>query len=394
MEPRSHKRSRCDSESEEPIINEHLPKKSKYGVDFSEFEMSYKLTDDDGFTSLQLLLLSGSIEECISEIEKIKLRDVEEQRKIINRQTELGFTILHFAVMIENIEIIKLLLSSDIIDVNCRSMEEITPLNLATALQNIEIIKLLVEKNACAITTPTKTMSPIFMAITLQNIDIITLFIEKGYISKFYEYYKVNTCCNEFDCTCPFTFSIDIDNPIIHQLLLNEYDAEKLKFISYEIGTSLCQAIYKQNIDLIKKILDIGGGKELIDYTEDGYCKPSLLCAIDAKNDEIFDLLMTYKPDLTLEWGENALELAIKEDYQHGYDILSKDQELLNIVDYYGKTALHRAVLGNDIKTVTMLCNSGINKDIRDDTNKTAFDYATDMKNTELMDLVEVFEPK
>jgi hypothetical protein len=175
---------------------------------------------------------------------------------------------------------------------------------------------------------------------------------------------------------------------------LNEYDAEKLKFISYEIGTSLCQAIYKQNIDLIKKILDIGGGKELIDYTEDGYCKPSLLCAIDAKNDEIFDLLMTYKPDLTLEWGENALELAIKEDYQHGYDILSKDQELLNIVDYYGKTALHRAVLGNDIKTVTMLCNSGINKDIRDDTNKTAFDYATDMKNTELMDLVEVFEPK
>lgn len=120
-------------------------------------------------------------------------------------------TALYNAIEKENIEIIKLLLNNDNLEINCsyknisnKYNEEIPVFYLAIMKENIEIIELLSSNNKLNINNPIKRFKnsnfygferpPFYLAVEKENIEIIKLLLANHEIDINF----INICIHDF----------------------------------------------------------------------------------------------------------------------------------------------------------------------------------------------------
>jgi len=148
----------------------------------------------------------------------------------------------------------------------------------------------------------------------------------------------------------------------------NDYINEnKYDNISFETISSLVE---NGMINLVKDYLENGGDINLCDPISN---KTLLMYSLRAETPDIFDLLLSYNPDLTIKNtynGETILILIIEDYiplYQKGYKnlirkILDKDISVLEIEDSTGETPIEFAAYHSSYALFELL---KFNPDIR-----------------------------
>ena len=113
--------------------------------------------------------------------------DVSQILKLISDGVDLkgyydGFTVLHWAVLKNNVEIAKILLDSQINDVNCYSSdnESDTPLHLACLECDLDMVKFLLERGANVDAVNRSGQTPIFYAVMRRCLKIVSVLVECG----------------------------------------------------------------------------------------------------------------------------------------------------------------------------------------------------------------------
>ena len=91
----------------------------------------------------------------------------------INTETNHGYTFLHYAIFKKNIEIVKLLLDKDDIDVNKCYNNGLSPLNCAIMVNSYEIVKLLLQHKNINVNQKDDENYPINLGIKKRNNKII-----------------------------------------------------------------------------------------------------------------------------------------------------------------------------------------------------------------------------
>lgn len=134
---------------------------------------------NDNITPLFYAILSQNIE-----IVKLLVESGADLNASMKDKGNDSATLLFFAIDSQNIEIVKLLVDSgaDINKASLRDNDNVTPLYLAVDLENIEIVKFLVDSGADinASLSDNDNVTPLFLAIKSQNIEIVKLLVESG----------------------------------------------------------------------------------------------------------------------------------------------------------------------------------------------------------------------
>jgi serine/threonine-protein phosphatase 6 regulatory ankyrin repeat subunit B len=383
----------------------------------------YSTEKDTGLTTLHWLICTNQPSEYIEQqIVLLQQMNEEQQLEQFNKKTSSGYTALHYAVMKQDIGLIQRLINLPVVEIDIENEDDITPLFLATALQNIDIVKILIKKNASVLTLPTDTRSSFIRTISLSNIKILKIFIDNDKLDEYFTYITINGTHDGF--ADPLAFSLEHNILEIFELLLKEYDVDDL----YE---ALVEAIQQKNKRAVEMIIehcdscvidiynaqhpvlcilygidpDVDFALEIlqlisncvdinIQYHDD---QTLLHKVIEIKNDKLFDFLIDKANIMLFDYKNcSLLDYARIHNYQRAIDIFSQNNDLVNIVDSNGQTALHKAVLGDRtvaIDTINFYLENGIDRAITDNAGKTAFDYAEQMNDREIMDLIQVIEP-
>ena len=91
-----------------------------------------------------------------------------------------GQNVLHYAVKLQNTEIIEYLLSFNEIDVNLPNSEWYSPLHLSVLTQNCALVKLLLDKGARVNATNCKRRTALHFCAQLGNVEITNLLLAYG----------------------------------------------------------------------------------------------------------------------------------------------------------------------------------------------------------------------
>lgn len=207
-------------------------------------------------------------------IEAVKASDMDKVRAILQQSTdqaivsdEKGLTALHWAATEGSVEIVEELLSHGAI-VDARSKSGLTPLHQAARKGNLGIVKLLLEKQADVNAVDRAGMTPLIWACNLgTNGDVVKLLLN----------YK----------------------PEVN--LTNRFGE-----------TALVAAVANGNADAVKALLDAGADVNLGNNFGGGSI---MHAAVTACPIETIELLLSKKPDLTVQDGEGdtALDLALQD---------------------------------------------------------------------------------
>lgn len=139
-----------------------------------------------------------------------------------------------------------------------------------------------------------------------------------------------------------------------------------LKFKSAQDSAhSLLRACRNENLEIISQLLVSGisvNGRDK--FTSSG--NRLLMCAAGMKNENIFDLILKYKPNLDDqdEYGETALMHAVDNGQLSKVKKLIKIGSNLNLKNLKGQTALMLAACKNKPEILSVLMTSGANPNI------------------------------
>eukprot|EP01132_Coremiostelium_polycephalum_P000568 gene568-713_t len=227
----------------------------------------------------------------------------------INAQDERGYTPLHVAVESKNTHAISSLIRLGA-DKNKQDHKRNTPLHVATNLNHTDIAKQLIDLGASLYLTGEYGNEAIHCAVLQHNQVLVEYLIKKG----------ASACWNNTAGQTPLELAAACDQweyiPKIFSL-----NRAELNQVSHQDGLShLHRAVQKNNVKLIKKLLEIG-------------------------------------IDINLQ--EQIFSTAKKHYELH-------------------RSALHIAVEQENIELIKYLVEKGARKDIQDKNGKTALDYAWD----------------
>lgn len=201
-----------------------------------------------------------------------------------------GFTPLHLAVEISNLDIIKLLLSyyPDIVKTDGKGF---TPLHIAVEKECLEVVQVLLEykkemnldhsKNYC------RGLTPLHMAVIKNNLKLVeTLLSNEADVNEFIGIWIINS---------PVDFSL-------------------IPYIKYKNYTALHVAVELNNHQMVIVLLNSGADVNAI--IEDTGITP-LHISIQNNNREIFYLLLQNNANFQIKTkeGKNILHLAVENDW-------------------------------------------------------------------------------
>jgi ankyrin repeat protein len=258
-------------------------------------------------------------------------------------------TLLHMAIKKNNIEIVKLLLEKGA-DPNIKNRAEQTPLEIAIFNYNIEIVKLLLEKGADPNIKNRAKQTSLEIAILINNIEIVKLLLEKG----------ADPNIKNRDGQTLLEIAQYKDYDIIVNLLLEKGARGEIK-IKSPYSTEIVEAVRKQNIELVKELLDKGADVNTID--KDNYGKRSLLhIATDKKNKDMINLLLDRGANIDIfdNNKETALHLAIGLKNIDIIYLLLKRGANIDIPKEKSARYIGLGILSRDI--ATMLSGGGLNQ--------------------------------
>ncbi|MGX7200858.1 hypothetical protein BCR22_06395 [Enterococcus plantarum] len=182
---------------------------------------------------------------------------------------------------------------------------------------------------------------------------------------------------------------------------VNEKNAEKVQEIlkdkDYPINeknergeTSLLIATHQNFIEIAKILIDAGADINVQDLISDS---PYLYAGAQGKTEILSYMLEKQTPDQQKvnRFGGNALIPAAEKGHLENVKLLLKDGRVeIDHQNNYGYTALIEAVALTDgslvyQQIVTVLLEAGADKNLRDNTGRTAEDYAKNLGYTEIL---------
>ena len=249
-------------------------------------------------TALFMAIEKGNIEIIKLLLNNDKL-DINVINEFYNGTYFVDETVLHVAIEKENIEIIKLLLNNDKLDVNTFRSEvnydgEKTALFMAIEKENVEIVELLLKNDKIDVNIPytydvVEEMVPLYLAIENENVEIVKLLLNKeninvNFLNKYenekYEKYENNQIKRKAHNGLKTALFLAIEKE----------NVEIVKFIiSNELLDVNIHSVYNDFIFLEDQIL----GGETMEYNYEGN-KTALFAAIEKENIEIVKLLLNY----------------------------------------------------------------------------------------------------
>ena len=294
-----------------------------------------------------------------------------------------GYTVLHFAIMQNNFDIVKLLLEYPKINIiqNCKAInhnpeEGITSFHLACGHSNqtddINIVKLLFETGKYNIDERTKCgHTSLYFACSANNIDVVKLLLEYGADPNIFN--NVNdftpliiACFNG----CSDIVNILLDDPrtdIKHHAQLPSYI------------NCLQAACRSANIDIVKKLLDYPVISSLIkEKSKDGKTCLHYVCFSNSeKVCGMIKLLSEYDLFVTDNYGMTPLHEACRTGNLDTVKLLFSiypDFDI-NTTNADGNTLLFFATETDNAELVSYLFDKGIDVNKRNNSGDTAFHY-------------------
>ena len=262
------------------------------------------------------------------------------RHKRINIRNESGESLLHVAVMKDNILVTQLLIENGS-DVNARDQNGITPLHLTNKL---EIAKLLLENgaNVKALSNTkynaNKWCNHQEYAIFWKSIDIVKLFLDNGA--------DVDAKCN-----CGTT--------TLHLAARNPYNGIELAKILLDKGADVdnrnnkgetalhLHVKYSADIDMTKLLVDSGADVNAEDFDGNKILHNLASSSNEEPNGEVLKYLLENGAgiDEINEEGATPLQVAIASIGNFHIAIqLIENGANVNVIDKFGRTALHNVL--------------------------------------------------
>jgi len=239
------------------------------------------ITNNEYSTALICACQSGQF-ECVEKLLKANAEP--------NVQNKLGLTPLIAAIIVNNIEIVKLLINFGS-DLN-QSYFEFTPLNLSIFQDNAEIANFLINSGCNINNIPEKGTSPLFLAISNKNTALSLVLIDKG-------------------------ADLNVQNS--------------------KGNTPLMEAIYLNNLDIIYKLVNCGADLNIRDNI--GYT--ALMIATDLNNTDVVKHLVKNDVDINItdRLGNTALIVASKKGHINCAKLLIEYNAKIDIENDAGDSA-------------------------------------------------------
>lgn len=164
-----------------------------------------------------------------------------------------------------------------------------------------------------------------------------------------------------------------------------------------DLDTPLHLAIYTDQIDIAKELIDHGADINQQNVIEDS---PYLYAGAEGKTDILAYMLEKGEPDLSIvtRYGGNTLIPASEKGHLDTVKLLLKDgRQDINFQNNFGYTALIGAIaLTNGSKIfqdiVREFMEHGANKHIKDNSNRTAQDYAEELGYVEVQQVLAEYD--
>ena len=282
-----------------------------------------------------------------------------------------GRTILYYPIKFNYKELFNILIqyNKKIIGISIIDIKDNlgnTALHYATVLNNINIVKELIINNTDPLIRNNSNENVLHVALKYNRNDIIEYIISKPI--------NINFLTSNGENLLQLAISyqnIYISNLLIEKTKINLNNQEK------DYGTtSLQQLIVQSNIKLFKKAVSFGANIN----QQDMYGNTSLIYISTETNEELFNCLLSYDNlnyNLTNINGETSLHIILSKNKNLSNHIIKKivKNTDLNIQDNDGKTCLYLLIYHDLILEYTdILVNKELNIYIHDKNNVSIYD--------------------
>ncbi|EDS31483.1 ankyrin repeat domain-containing protein 44 [Culex quinquefasciatus] len=377
------------------VRNDH-PEVVKYLIDGGA---DVDCQDVNGRTPLHFCRQAEIFRQLISADAKVNLKDND------------GNSVLHFAAQNKCTELVEHFVNEYPNDINCKNKFDKTALHIAVEYNHEVIVELLVNSNADINAVDIKGKSPIFSALKFTN--KVRDFLKKDLFKRYFQqpdryraelaafnWFRVVTVESLLNMGASIHVLDEQRRSLLHVAAksgdnLGNYQAVK---VLINAGLDVNAEDEQKNIPLHYACLKTGKCdivSYLIEFSSNVNPKnakgqtPLHLAITDNNSADVTKLLIVKRANLILadDDGNTPLHLAI---------LYRKTEIALLLIDLLDKpslngrnndeeTALHVAVLQNNIAVVRKLTEKGVKLSLRTEYNKTAWDIAVDENRHEII---------
>lgn len=292
------------------------------------------------------------------EEKKKKCKGREQEISTFNAKDSKGQNILMYAVKNANLEIVRLLLDMNVIDLNAKDNNGNTALLIATQVGDIEKMRLLLSRGADVVAQNNDKETALLIAVKSKDNEKIELLIKYNALSK--------NNLNSFD-----------------EIVINRYQMD-LSLIKKQIG-AIRRKVEKELQELTQTMISCGKSeksrskfKEALNnwkevnapITEEGLT-PLMYAAMNDKR-SITEVLLTFKDiDVNAQWKGNngtALSLAAVKGYGEIVDLLLSHKDIqINLANKNGLTPLSYAIFRKQGSIAKKLIKHGADVNCQDE---------------------------
>lgn len=312
---------------------------------------------------------------------------------------------------------IDILLSAGI-DLNQGNKFGRTPLHEAVIIADIELVKLLVSKGAIVNTVDVNRMTPLIDAVANADLEMFDELVKMGAnvtARNVDESNLIHLACGSVSFLIQYTDCLRVRSPDVHQAKKNAKRLiEKLMATGlFNINdtnnkgnTALHEAYFHGSYELVKMLISLGADTNALN--NDGF-KPIDMKTGKWSHQKITDEEFTFINDTLLglrynidrdvivnysnELSETLFHLLVRRmnidhkiDYHRVIKILLKAGLDIDKVDCFGQTALHKAVISNNLGLVKELLLHGPWVDVVDINGRTPLIDAVYNANVKIFD--------
>ncbi|KAF2893160.1 hypothetical protein ILUMI_13011 [Ignelater luminosus] len=299
--------------------------------------------------------------------DKDSIRKLLKDNKNINERNNEGKTLLHYAVLQDEFEIINLLLLNGA-DVNTRKLATSIPIydnNFDLALRrNITLLN----------DTNDGGNTPLHYAILKGKLQIIDLLLSKGA--------SVNT--RNYKSETSLHYGAKYGNlEIVDKLIYYKAD---INAINKKGNTPLHIAILKQKFDIVYSLLSKGADANLKNLNN----STPLHCCANKGDNKLLSTLMSLKVDINAQniKGDTPLHIAILKGRSELIFLLLVRGANANIKNLCGNTPLHLSVQNDDVDSIIKLISYNAKVDIQNTSGYTPLDLAASNNRSDIIDLL------
>ncbi|XP_071115744.1 putative ankyrin repeat protein RF_0381 [Haliotis cracherodii] len=241
-----------------------------------------------------------------------------------------GDNILHLACNGENVDIVKYVLTQNIVDINSRDADEWTPV-MATAYNGDKgVFDVLVEAGADLSLLNNNEEDIFYLACEGGNVEIIKYLLTQG---------NVDINRKQYGSTTVMEAAL-ANNKVVFDFLVKE--GADLSLLSDDNGNILHSACVGGNVEIVKYLLT----QNIVDInSQDGEDRTPAMIAAHKGHKAVFDLLVQKGANLTIvnDAGDNILNIACK---GRNVDIVNK--YLLTFLHITGSSVITPLEYEND----------------------------------------------